>query len=189
MTSDPLTKVMVSRPLLSLMSTGQVNFANELGHAIEARRLPKIKDFTEDDLELGDDKWLESYMTAEDLQAIQLYTTSQSTWTTSTGWNTKANFWLVNFLCFANVMSRAQPNKISDQAQCSADDFGGGTISRPAIRTGHHFVSHFGGDFLPLWSSMAFLEATVGHEDSFRRAHQQSFAAEHREVDRFGMSP
>jgi hypothetical protein len=62
MTSDPLTKVMISRPLLSLMSTGQVNFVNEPGHAIEARRLPKIKDFTEDDLELGDDKWLESYM-------------------------------------------------------------------------------------------------------------------------------
>jgi len=28
------------------------------------------------------------------------------------------------------VISRAQPNKISDQAQCSADDFGGGTISQ-----------------------------------------------------------
>ena len=70
MTSDPLTKVMVSRPLLSFEHwTG----ANEPGHAIEARQLPKIKDFTEDDLELGDDKWLESYMTAEDLQAIQLY--------------------------------------------------------------------------------------------------------------------
>ena len=81
-------------------------------------------------LELGDDKWLSSYMTAEDIKAIQLYTTSWSTKTTSTGWNTKANFWLLNFLCFANVISQAQPNKISDQAQCSADDFGGGNVSQ-----------------------------------------------------------
>ena len=47
-----------------------MDFANEPGHAIEARRLPKIKDFTEDDLELGDDKWHESYMTAEDLPTL-----------------------------------------------------------------------------------------------------------------------
>ena len=61
-------------------------------------------------------------------------------------------------------------------------------FTRPAIRTGHHFVSHFGGDFLPLWSSMAFLEATVGHEDAFRRARQQSCAADRREGDRLDVT-
>ena len=62
------------------------------------------------------------------------------------------------------------------------------SFTRPAIRTGHHFVSHFGGDFLPLWSSMAFLEATVGHEDAFRRARQQSYAADRREGDRLDVT-
>ena len=86
-----------------------------------------------------------------------------------------------------------------DQPSTAEQDLGSGAMqrrrlwrrtsfTRPAIRTGHHFVSHFGGDFLPLWSSMAFLEATVGHEDAFRRARQQSCAADRREGDRLDVT-
>ena len=55
MTSDALTKVMTSKPLLELMTTGIVYFHNKIGHAIEARRLPTITDFEEDDLEKTDE--------------------------------------------------------------------------------------------------------------------------------------
>ena len=181
------------RDLYFLLSTGQVDFANEPGHAIEARRLPKIKDFTEDDLELGDDKWLESYMTAEDLQAIQLYLHYITKHLDDINWVEHQGQFLAAE--FPVLRQRGQPSTAEQDLWQGAMQRrrlwrrNNNSFTRPAIRTGHHFVSHFGGDFLPLWSTMAFLEATVGHEDSFRRAHQQSFAAEHREVDRFGMSP
>ena len=59
------------------MTTGIVYFHNKIGHAIEARRLPTITDFEEDDLEKTDETWLKSYITVKDINDIQLYATSK----------------------------------------------------------------------------------------------------------------
>ena len=63
MLADALTKVMVARQLLGLLTTGLVNFKNEDGHPIEGRRLPAQVDFNEGDLEEGDQKWLNNMAT------------------------------------------------------------------------------------------------------------------------------
>ena len=59
MTSDALTKVMVSPCLNELLTSGIVKFFNVPGHEIEARRLPVLEEVTEDDLHRGDLSTLE----------------------------------------------------------------------------------------------------------------------------------
>eukprot|EP00435_Cladocopium_sp_Y103_P033009 s416_g8.t1 len=78
MVADALTKPMLSRQLLHLLSTGQVIFVNEDGHPLEARRLPPVIDFTEDDLVEGDEKWINHMMTPNDIKTIQNYATSRT---------------------------------------------------------------------------------------------------------------
>ena len=65
---------MMSRQLLHLLSTGLVIFRNEDGHPLEARRLPPVIDFTEDDLVEGDEKWIHHLMTPNDIKMVQHYT-------------------------------------------------------------------------------------------------------------------
>jgi hypothetical protein len=71
MVADALTKPMLSKQLLHLLSTGQVIFLNEEGHPLEARRLPPVADFTEDDLVDGDEKWINYLITPNDIKRIQ----------------------------------------------------------------------------------------------------------------------
>ena len=68
MLADALTKVMVAKQLLGLLTTGLVNFKNEDGHPIEGRRLPPQVDFNEGDLEEGDQKWLNNMVTIKEDQ-------------------------------------------------------------------------------------------------------------------------
>ena len=100
MVADALTKLMLSRQLLHLLSTGQVVFRNEDGYLLEARRLRSKTDFDEDDLEAGDGKWIEKMTTAAEIKAVQGFATSE-TWTTSssTAWTASSSFWLVATLC------------------------------------------------------------------------------------------
>ena len=126
MVADALTKPMLSRQLLHLLSTGLVIFVNEDGHPLEARRLPPVLDFTEDDLVDGDDKWLNHMMTTNDIKQVQHFTTSRSmtstsstpwTPTSSTTWTTSTSFWLMAALCAAQlVRGRA------GEAQCPVDE-------------------------------------------------------------------
>ena len=58
MTSDALTKVMVSPCLNELLTTGVVQFWNVPGHPIEARRLPKFEEIEEEHLHMGDKELL-----------------------------------------------------------------------------------------------------------------------------------
>eukprot|EP00435_Cladocopium_sp_Y103_P061866 s1483_g23.t1 len=120
MTADALTKIMISKPLLELMSGGYVQFFNKDGHPIQARRLPSIEEFTEDELEQGDSTWLEkkNYMSIEEIRKIQNYITSSSSSTTSSSWTTRSNMWLIAFLCLANA---ARGNEM-EEAQCSAEE-------------------------------------------------------------------
>jgi hypothetical protein len=60
MTSDALTKPMLSRSLLHLLSAGFVYFANEGKHVIYGRRLPKIEIEDETNLEYEDRKIVQS---------------------------------------------------------------------------------------------------------------------------------
>ena len=55
MAADALTKVMVSPPLMELLTTGRVRFQTE-GRNVELKRLPKNLMFDEDGLAAGDDK-------------------------------------------------------------------------------------------------------------------------------------
>ena len=80
MVADALTKPMLSRQLLHLLSTGQVVFRNEDGHPLGA--MPPTTDFNEDDLEAGDKKWINTMMTTADIKAVQSFATS-GTWTTT----------------------------------------------------------------------------------------------------------
>ena len=127
MTSDALTKVMTSKPLLELMTTGIVYFHNKIGHAIEARRLPTITDFEEDDLEKTDETWLKSYITVNDINDIQLY----ATLSTSSTWGPKVNMRLLTFLYFASSWTRSQAKRTSEEALRSADGIEGGEVSPP----------------------------------------------------------
>ena len=136
MTSDALTKVMTSKPLLELMTTGIVYFHNKTGHAIEARRLPTIIDFDEDDLEKNDETWLKSYITVKDITDIQLYATSS----TSSTWGPKVNMHLLTFLYFASSMTRAQSKRITEEALCSAYGIGGGEEVSPPRQTAQVIV-------------------------------------------------
>ena len=104
MLADALTKVMLSRQLLHLLSSGEVQFRNEEGHALEARRLPVQEEFSEDDLNEGDEKWIQNMMSMEDLKEIQNYTTSwRSSTSRSSTWSTRASFWLLALTCAASL--------------------------------------------------------------------------------------
>ena len=54
MTADGLTKSMIAPPLMTLLSTGTVRFQNHGDHRMILRRLPQIKDVTEEQLNLTD---------------------------------------------------------------------------------------------------------------------------------------
>ena len=56
------------------MAEGEVHFANKAGHPIQARRLPLINDFTEEQLEKGDTSWMENYLSIENIKQIQHHT-------------------------------------------------------------------------------------------------------------------
>ena len=120
MTADPLTKSMHSRPLLGLMSDGKVNFYNKDGHPIQARRLPVIEDFDEEQLEKGDTSWLENYMSIENIKQIQYHTTSIPTSTFSTAGFARANLWLLSFLYFASTAGGMEEE--DGGAQCRAEE-------------------------------------------------------------------
>ena len=60
MTSDALTKVMVSTSLNELLTTGIVRFFNVPNHPIEARRLPVLQEVEEGHLHQGDEQLLKS---------------------------------------------------------------------------------------------------------------------------------
>ena len=114
MVSDALTKVMLSKQLLHLLSSGQVIFKNEEGHPIEARRLPPRGNISEDDLCEPDDHWIE--MSLENLQMVQRYTTSRTRSTSrSSSRTTRSSAWLLLFLAAAQVMRSK-----ADGEQCSA---------------------------------------------------------------------
>eukprot|EP00435_Cladocopium_sp_Y103_P007263 s3374_g2.t1 len=118
MVADALTKVMLSKQLLHLMSTGQVIFQNETNHPIEARRLPPCGDLSEDDLLDGDEKWLKKEMNFAELQAVHHHTTSWSmTPARSSSSTTRASFWLLATLCLASVMR----GKADGEDQCTRE--------------------------------------------------------------------
>ena len=53
MLADALTKVMVAKQLLGLLTTGEVDFKNEDGHPIEGRRLPGTKEILKKEIRNG----------------------------------------------------------------------------------------------------------------------------------------
>jgi len=135
MVADALTKPMLSKQLLHLLSTGQVIFMNQEGHPLEARRLPPTADFTEDDLLDGDEKWI-SYLTPNDIKRIQNYasswtrptstwsstpgTSSATSWTmptsSSTTWTSRTSLALLAILCAVQC-----GHGKADGGQCPAD--------------------------------------------------------------------
>ena len=135
MVADALTKPMLSKQLLHLLSTGQVIFMNQEGHPLEARRLPPTADFTEDDLLDGDEKWI-SYLTPNDIKRIQNYasswtrptstwsstpgTSSATSWTmptsSSTTWTSRTSLALLAILCAVQC-----GHSKADGGQCPAD--------------------------------------------------------------------
>ena len=100
MVADALTKPMLSKQLLHLLSTGCVEFRNESGHPLEARRLPPTTDFNEDDLETGDKKWIGNLMTMDEIKNLQGFSTS---WTSSTPWTSRSSFWMMAALCTLQI--------------------------------------------------------------------------------------
>ena len=117
MTADPLTKAMYSRPLLGLMADGEVHFYNKDGHPIQARRLPVIDDFTEEQLEKGDTSWTGNYLSIKNIKQIQHHYTSSSRSTWSPASSTRMNLWLLTFLYFASTAGGME-----DDDQCRAED-------------------------------------------------------------------
>ena len=140
MTADPLTKAMYSRPLLGLMADGEVHFYNKDGHPIQARRLPVIDDFTEEQLEKGDTSWTGTYLSIKNIKQIQHHYTSSSRSTWSPASSTRMNLWLLTFLYLASTAGGME-----DDDQCRAEDVS--QLGRQAQAL--HLVSHGDGDFLP----------------------------------------
>eukprot|EP00435_Cladocopium_sp_Y103_P047711 s140_g14.t1 len=125
MVADALTKVMLSKQLLHLMSTGKVDFYNQPGHPIEARRLPAIDEFSEEDLHEGDEKWISGLLSRSEVEKIQHFTT---TWTRpsafsarSTSWRTSSSIWLLALLCVANFSGGMAMTE--DDGQCPSNHF------------------------------------------------------------------
>ena len=102
------------------MSEGKVHVANKAGHPIQARRLPVISDFTEEQLEKGDTSWMENYLSIENIKQIQHHTTSspRNTWSSTS--STRTNLWLLTFLYFASIAGAMDEKE--DEAQCSAGE-------------------------------------------------------------------
>ena len=104
---------MLSRQLLELMTTGAVEFKNEVKHHIEVRRLPPRADFTEEELEKVDNAWLDDNLSINYIKTIQNYkadsrfTSSGSTW--------KPNKWLLAMLYFATL---ANGGRAEGEAVC-----------------------------------------------------------------------
>ena len=124
MTADALTKVMISKPLLNLMSGGFVQFMNKDNHPIQSRRLPMIEEFTEEELETGDKSWIEkkNHLSVEMIQAIQNHTTSWTSSTSSTRRPTSSNMLLLALFCLAGAASGGHEE--DEEAQCSAYAYG-----------------------------------------------------------------
>ena len=114
MVSDALTKVMLSKQLLHLLSTGQVIFRNEDGHPLEARRLPPRNEISEDDLEEPDDHWIE--INFENLQKIQRYASFSRSTSRSSARSTRTGAWLFLMICAMNMIKGT-----ADESQCSAE--------------------------------------------------------------------
>ena len=125
MTADALTKVMISKPLLNLMSGGLVQFMNKDGHPIQARRLPMIEELTEEELETGDKSWIEKkdFLSIEMIQNIQNHTTSWSMSTSSAARSARSNLWMLAFFCLAGTVRGVNMDE-EDEAQCNADGMG-----------------------------------------------------------------
>ena len=124
MLADALTKVMVAKQLLGLLTSGLVNFKNEDGHPTEGRRLPPQVDFNEGDLEEGDQKWLTNLVTIKEIKSIPNFTTSQRmSSSSSTPRTTSTNLWLIAFMYMAMKV-------VAHDGQCQTD----GVSQRPEHR-------------------------------------------------------
>ena len=75
MTSDALTKVMISPPLNELLTSGILRFFNVDGHPIEARRLPMVEEIEEAHLSLGDEQLLKSHTSSSTRPSTSLLVT------------------------------------------------------------------------------------------------------------------
>ena len=60
-----------------------MEFKNEPNHPIESRRLPPQRDVDEDDLERGDDTWLQNEINFAQIQKIQAYQNTSRPMTSS----------------------------------------------------------------------------------------------------------
>ena len=138
MVADALTKVMLSKQLLHLMSCGQVVFMNEPKHPIEARRLPPCGELSEDDLLDGDEKWLTKEMTSNEILAVQRHTTSRSmTSSRSSTPTTRSNYMLLALLCAVSWTS----GKAEDQ--CEPDGHGESSGELNAQKVAIFFLTTF----------------------------------------------
>lgn len=119
MVADCLTKVMLAKQLLAVLTTGMVESKNEEKHPLEARRPPSQHDFIEAELEEGDQKWLSALVTVKDIKEIQ-HTTSMPM---SSSWTMRPSWMLVTVLYMA-AQVRAHQEQCQDNENVSQEPEG-----------------------------------------------------------------